>query len=33
MKPKQMISHMMGVFIPSYLILSADFELEQLSTG
>ena len=33
MKPKQMIPHLIGFFIPSYLILSADFELKRPPTG
>ena len=33
MKPKQMISHLIGFFIPTYLILSADFELKRPPTG
>ena len=32
-KPKQMIPHLIGFFIPSYLILSADFELKRPPTG
>jgi hypothetical protein len=33
MKPKQMIPHLIGFFIPSYLILSADFELKRPPTA
>jgi hypothetical protein len=33
MKPKQMIPYLIGFFIPSYLILSADFELKRPPTG